>query len=44
MKRLFVIMIALLLTGLTACDQTTEAEQTAVVSEPGVVTVFKSPT
>ncbi|WP_420642443.1 hypothetical protein [Candidatus Leptofilum sp.] len=44
MKRFFLIILALLLAGLSACGQATDADSLAVVDEPGVVTVFKSPT
>lgn len=44
MKRAFFIILALLVMILAACDQADEADSLAVVNEPGVVTVFKSPT
>ncbi len=36
-------IILLLLAALAACSAETEADPLAIVSEPGVVTVFKSP-
>lgn len=44
MKRAFLIIVSLLLIVLSACSQTADADPLAVASEPGVVTVFKSPT
>lgn len=44
MKRAFFIILALLLFGLSACGQSDSEEALAVSSEPGVITVFKSPT
>lgn len=43
MKRAFYIIFALLLL-LTACSGANSEDGLAVVDEPGVVTVFKSPT
>ena len=36
-------IILLLLAALAACSAETEADPLAIVDEPGVVTVFKSP-
>jgi hypothetical protein len=38
------MIFLLLLLGFTACAKTQVAEPLAVSDEPGVVTVFKSPT
>lgn len=37
------IILLLLLAALAACSAETEADPLAIVAEPGVVTVFKSP-
>lgn len=44
MKRALYLIFALLLISLAACEQTADEDALAVVDEPGVVTVFKSPT
>lgn len=44
MKRALYLIFALLLIALTACGQSANEDALAVVDEPGVVTVFKSPT
>ena len=44
MKRSPLIVFLILLLGLAACSQTATEDPLAVVEEPGVVTVFKSPT
>ena len=44
MRRAFLIIATLLLLGLAACSQSDSEDALAVSSEPGVVTVFKSPT
>ncbi|GJM42175.1 MAG: hypothetical protein DHS20C20_24570 [Ardenticatenaceae bacterium] len=43
MKRAFYFILALLLL-LAACDEANSEAALTVVDEPGVVTVFKSPT
>ena len=44
MKRAFLLIVSLLLIILSACNQAAGADPLAVVDEPGVVTVFKTPT
>lgn len=44
MKRAFLLIVSLLLIILAACNQAADAGPLAVVDEPGVVTVFKTPT
>lgn len=44
MRRSLSIILLLLLAALAACNAEAEADPLAVVDEPGVVTVFKSPT
>lgn len=44
MKRALYLIIALLLISLAACEQTADEDALTAVNEPGVITVFKSPT
>ena len=44
MKLRSLIVLLLLLLGLAACSSAPAEDPMAVVEEPGVVTVFKSPT
>lgn len=43
MRRGLSIILLLLMAALAACSAETEADPLAIVDEPGVVTVFKSP-
>lgn len=43
MRRSLSIILLLLMAALAACSAEAEADPLAIVNEPGVVTVFKSP-
>ena len=44
MRRSLIIILLMLVAALAACSAEAEADPLAIVDEPGVVTVFKTPT